>query len=405
MNGIDLTGPFPSRKASRVLRDRLIHYLASSGASAGSPFFSDAQLMEKSGLSRTTVRKAVDELSMAGWVERRAGVGTFVGPRAEMPRPVFRSGGNGGGRDRLETVRVGVLLHLHAAGGVDFFTRGVLQGLDSAAAEHRLSVELVGDYNACIRTLSKRLERDRADVLIVMPATARHAMQAGAAEALGIPCLLAGSHLHEAGLPVVQEDGEQGAELAVRHLLANGHRRIGLWLSQVPAIWAHQRRNGFLRALQENGVEPDERLVFWTPYSPVADAACRAQLESVPALDAYLREQRPTALILGSSGQHTHTLGEWLNKTRTRVPEELSLVCFDQNYGDYAIFLHRRPTVVALPLYEMGRALARLAREAHAAAMRGVSSPPAFVTLPCTLVDGDSVARPREGVRRPAGRR
>ena len=68
-------------------------------------------------------------------------------------------------------------------------------------------MELVGDYNMDVATLVKRLTRSGADVLVVMPSTARHALLAGAAEGAGIPCLVAGTHLFESGLPTVHEDG------------------------------------------------------------------------------------------------------------------------------------------------------------------------------------------------------
>lgn len=395
MNTFTISGPFPPRKAFQILRDRLIAHLIETCAKAGDPFCSDTQLIEKSGLSRTTVRKAVDDLCAAGWVARRAGVGTFVGPRVEWPQPP--SSTNGKGAPRRETLRVAVLLHLQGEGGADFFTRGVLQGLDAAALEEGLSVELVGDCNMDVPSLVKRLTQSRADVLVVMPATSRHALQAGAAEGLGISCLVAGSHLYESGLPTVQEDGAQGLALAVRHLVAQGHRRIGLCLGQVPAIWVHQRRNGYLKALHAHGVESDERLILWTPYTPVSDTAGKVQHDTVQTLDAFMSSQRPTALILGSSGQHTRTLGEWLRKRRVRVPDDLSLVCFDQNYDDYSRHLHRRPTVVALPLVEMGRTLARLARSAHEAKARGDELPAALSMLPCTLLEGDSVATLRHG--------
>ena len=394
MNNFSISGPFPSRKAFQVLRDRLIAHLLETGASVGADFCSEARLMEVSGLSRTTVRKAVDDLCSAGWVERRAGVGTFVGPRVALPHPP-QPAVKGKMAQRREIIRVAVLLHLQGEGGADFFTRGVLQGLDSAAIEEGLSVELIGDYNASITALAKRLSHARSDVLVVMPATARHGLQAGAAEGLGIPCLLAGSHLYESGLPTVQDDGEQGAALAVRHLAERGHRRIGLWLSQAPTIWVHQRRNGYMRELRKQGIEPDERLVLWTPYSPVAGKTGSEQLAHVEALRAYLKEQRPTALVVGSSGQHSRTLGEALRKGLVRSPKEVSLVCFDQNFAEYGLFLGMRPTVVALPLVEIGRTLARLAREAHGAKTRGEELPAALTLLPCTLMEGESVADQR----------
>jgi DNA-binding transcriptional regulator YhcF (GntR family) len=145
MKNFVISGPFPARKAFQVLRDRLIAHLIDSGAEVGDDFCSEARLMEISGLSRTTVRKAVNALCAQGWVERRAGVGSFVGPRVALPRPPE----NGAGKPtaRRDVIRVAVLLHLQGEGGVDYFTRGVLQGLDSAALEEGLSVSLVGDSN------------------------------------------------------------------------------------------------------------------------------------------------------------------------------------------------------------------------------------------------------------------
>ncbi len=400
MNDFVINGPFPSRKAFQVLRDRLIAHLLETGAAVGDPFCSDAQLMEKSGLSRTTVRKAVDDLCRAGWAERRAGVGTFVGPRVELPHSPVPAANGKKAVPRREIVRVAVLLHLQNEGGADYFTRGVLQGLDSAALEEGLSVELVGDSNMDVATLVKRLRHSHANVLVVMPSTARHALLAGAAEGAGIPCLVAGTHLFESGLTTVFEQGEQGTALAVRHLAERGHRRIGLWLSQAPAIWVHQRHNGYMQALRDAGLTPDERLVLWTPYMPVGDVAAKGQLAHTEAFLTYLREQRPTALIIGSSGQHTRTLGEVVRKHQVRVPEDLSVIFLDQNYEDYSRYLHRRPTVVALPLVEMGRALAHLAKGAYRAKMHKEPAPAAVSVFPCALVEGDSVCE----VRRAKGR-
>jgi DNA-binding LacI/PurR family transcriptional regulator len=126
---------------------------------------------------------------------------------------------------------------------------------------------------------------------------------------------------------------------------------------------------------------------------PVADVTLKTQLAHIDALKSYLKEQRPTGLVIASSGQHTRTLGEVLRKDKMRIPEELSVVFLDQNYEDYSRYLNRRPAVVALPLVEMGRKLARLAGVVHRAkTQEGIKAEPLTV-LPCTLVHGDSVER------------
>src|SRR5882757_1564879 len=91
--------PFPSRKAFAALRKRLEDQLSGGGFSAGDPFPSDADLVRTTGLSRDTVRKALSELSREGWIERRHGLGTFVGPRADLP--ISRRIGEGVERSRV----------------------------------------------------------------------------------------------------------------------------------------------------------------------------------------------------------------------------------------------------------------------------------------------------------------
>src|SRR5882757_4345966 len=91
--------PFPSRKAFAALRRRLEDQLSSGSFSAGDRFPSDADLVRTTGLSRDTVRKALAELSRDGWIERRHGLGTFVGPRVSLP--ISRRIGQGVERARV----------------------------------------------------------------------------------------------------------------------------------------------------------------------------------------------------------------------------------------------------------------------------------------------------------------
>jgi DNA-binding LacI/PurR family transcriptional regulator len=69
------------------------------------------------------------------------------------------------------------------------------------------------------------------------------------------------------------------------------------------------------------------------------------------------------------------------------------VIFLDQNFEDYSRFLHRRPTIIALPLVEMGRTLARLSGLVHRAQAQGLAAPTETVVLPCTLKEGDSVAK------------
>ncbi len=368
-----LKGPYEPRKASRRLRERLVQYLTSHAPRVGAPFFSDNQLIEMSGLSRKAVRAAMEQLQREGWIERHTGRGSFVGPRVQ-----FSLRSPGAGTDARPTIRLAVL----AFGMIedetpDWYSQEVLAGIDQDALEHGICIELMGSHTADMSVLAQRLSQSRPDALVVMPSTSRHALVVGEAQRLDIPCILTGTRLLDLGLPTVCEDGAQGAALAVRHLYERGHRRIGLVQRADAAPWVFHRREGYVRGLTECGIEPDERLVTWLDMPPGPAAADR--------LMSYLQQQQPTAVVLGSAW-HARTLGLLVRDGRIRIPQDLSVVSFDQMIEGYRLHLGFVPTIVELPLRAIGRHVARLAREI----VEGKSVRP-ITSLPCSLSEGESV--------------
>jgi DNA-binding LacI/PurR family transcriptional regulator len=76
-----------------------------------------------------------------------------------------------------------------------------------------------------------------------------------------------------------------------------------------------------------------------------------------------------------------------VRRGRISVPRDLSIVHFDQN-PDVPQWIGAKTTTVAIPLREMGRTLAKLARQISEG--QQVASE---TTLPCELVIGDSVKK------------
>src|SRR6185436_2485518 len=103
----EITTPLPARGSATALRQQLIEHLERSRPRVGDRFLSDFELTQIARLSRPTVRRALDDLQREGWIERRPGVGTFIGPRAGMfldPADGHDGKTNGGSRQR--TVRL-----------------------------------------------------------------------------------------------------------------------------------------------------------------------------------------------------------------------------------------------------------------------------------------------------------
>ena len=372
MDTLTLDGPYESRKASQNLRDQLISHLQEADLPPGSPFYSDAALVNMSGLSRKTVRKALTDLQRGGWIERHPGKGSFVGPRVGVPIAPGRVAAS----PRRRVIRLAVLVYYMDGKLPDWYSQRVLAGVDQSAIDEGISIELLGNYTLDINALSMRLTQSRPDALLVIPATSRHAYMAGEAQRLKIPCLLTGTRLMDLDLPTVAEDNEQGAALAVRHLYEKGHRRIGLLQRADLAQWVFERRRGYLRGLRDVGLDVDERLLWWQEGSDEQAAA---------DLKAYLEARQPTAVI-ATSARAAWPLGLLVGSGQLRIPEDLSFVTFDQCYPEYQSRLGTKPTTIDLPLEPMGKAIGELARKI----LDGEDSP-RVVRLPCSLTEGQTV--------------
>jgi len=78
---LDFSTEFPSRRAAEELRTQVVRFLMLERSATGTRFLTDQEMVVRSKLSRSTVRRVLDVLHQQGWIDRRIGQGTFVGPR------------------------------------------------------------------------------------------------------------------------------------------------------------------------------------------------------------------------------------------------------------------------------------------------------------------------------------
>ena len=363
------------------MRERVIYHLVHADAAPGNAFFSDAELVERSGLSRSTVRRALDALHREGWVSREAGRGTFAGPRlaqiGQMVQPP-RSAAPG------RALRLGVVIFDVAGLAEDWITPHVLAGIDEAAEEAGVTIEIVGSRSDDADVILRRLDRDRPDVLASLAAKPRDALLLRDAIRLGIPSLVMGTAHQYLGLPAVVEDNAAAARAAVGMLAEAGHERVGLLLNRWPAGWVFERQEGFERAMLDAGLDVDvpgtcwlgaadhpgvrERRVSHRDSALTRRAADEGQpgafeplSNAVERATAWLDRHRPTAVVAGSYIP-AWAVGEASRSLGLSIPRDLSVVAFDP-HPDLATWLgSARPTLVRLPLRAIGRTIARVSR-------------------------------------------
>ena len=167
---------------------------------------------------------------------------------------------------------------------------------------------------------------------------------------------------------LVQTDDEQGAFDAVAHLARVGHRRIGLVGGPLHVSNARSRRNGYLKALKEAGLQFDPKLVFEGDYR--VNSGRRAGLALLP--------YRPDAVLVTN---YLMTVGfiSAADEIGMGCPEDFGLVSFD-DYPWLGCFRPRLSTI-ELPKSELGSSAVRLLLER----LRGNSNRPQRITLPPQL--------------------
>ncbi len=410
-----LKAPLPKRRAVTTLRERLIEYIVETRPKVGSPFPSLNELVAETGASHSTVRRALAAMQQEGWVERRLGKGTFVGPRAALP--VIRRGG--ATDPRAAALRLGVVIFAMGDHRGDWYSQQVIQGIDAEAADHAefagtdgvtgegkagpagrlIRVELYGTQGGNVRALSQRLMADRPDVLACVLTSIRDLAVAAEARRLGIPVIGAGYCMGQFGVPSVLADDAGGARLAVNHLLDHGHTRIGCLQLGVPRNYVFRRHEGYRDALEQAGLEYDESRVCWLTTGdgggsamPMGDVRMISRWQR--EIRGYLARANPTALVV-SNGVIMEALAAMARDGAFRIPEDLSLVTFDQTFYIYRRVLGEvRPTVIALPWTEFGRRLVSMAGEIVERGDVAGHDP-----LPCTLLPGETVSPPRRTER------
>lgn len=230
----------------------------------------------------------------------------------------------------------------------DSFTRfaiPMMLGVEDALSAGQISVLLADGRGDPIREnhhLQTFLAR-RVDAIIV---TGR---RAEARAPIGIPtrvpvCYVLSPSQRSEDLSIVIDD-EQGARLAISHLLSLGRRRIAYVSGPQKHLSARLRHTGMVKRLREAGIEHSEDVVMWGEWSE----AWGRQAASILA-----RSSTPVDAVFCGSDQIARGVVEQLQQESIRVPEDVSVVGFD-NWDVMAMASRPMLTTIDPRLDDLGR--------------------------------------------------
>jgi LacI family transcriptional regulator len=170
---------------------------------------------------------------------------------------------------------------------------------------------------------------------------------------VGTPLVLVNRSLEDESVPAVTVDDRQGIALAVEHVVALGHERIGHVAGPQNLSTGHRRHLGFIEAIGSAGLEaPGEQIRFGALFTEEEGArACDELLDAAPEV---------TAIVAGND---LMAIGcyDTLERRGLCCPEDVSIVGFN----DMPFVDRLRPplTSVRIPKREIGQVAAELLLE------------------------------------------
>ena len=260
---------------------------------------------------------------------------------------------------------------------------GILQGIESVTERHGMHL-LVSSGHARAERERKAfafLHQRRSDALILQLDGAEDA-EVVAWSRLGIPIVVVGRRIEALADRCVFLDNLAGGELATRHLLDRGHRRIAHIAGLATIQDARDRLAGYRRALADRGIPYDASLVVDGGF--VEEGGQRA-------MQALLAGGRAFTAVFAANDQSAAGAMRALRDAGLRVPDDVSVVGFDDTL--LAHYLVPSLTTVRQPLQEMGQAAAWLALDRLGLDARKEVT----LRFEPVLVERESVAAPHSG--------
>lgn len=228
------------------LRSRILD----AGIRPGERLPSENELSAKYGVSRQTVRKALEILQNEGYIYAEHGRGTFC---SELMRHRRQSG------------NIAVITTYLS----DYIFPRVIGGIDRVLTENGYSILLKNTRNSRsmeAKCLEELLQKD-IDGLIIEPSKSqimcRHTNLYEMLDSYGIPYVfIQGSYAQMKEKPHILMDDCRGGYLVTDHLIAQGKRSIvGMFKSD--DTQGQQRHKGYVQALHAAGIPYDPDKVVW----------------------------------------------------------------------------------------------------------------------------------------------
>ena len=334
---------------------------------------SENALAKQYGVSRQTVRKALEGLEREGYIYAVHGSGRYVSERT---------------LHRKQSKNIAVVMTYLS----DYIFPKVISGIDQVLSANGYDLILKHTNTSRhgeIACLEELMGKD-IDGIIIEPSKSnmycKHTDLFGQLERYEIPYVfIQGEYEAMAEKPHVLLDDEKGSFLLTKYLIENGHREIyGIFKSDDSQ--GQKRHNGYARALAGAGIPYDPSHVIWFYTED-------RKVHPVTSLQNIIRNGKNVDAVVCYNDQIARHVIRAIREVGKHVPEDISVTGYDNS--DSASMDGKQLTTVVHPQEELGR----LAADMLLHLIRGEETERRIVIEP-VLVEGDTVRKKDAGKKK-----
>ncbi len=165
----------------------------------------------------------------------------------------------------------------------------------------------------------------------------------------GIPVVCVDRSLSSGNLDKVEVDNHTGAFKAVEHLIAQGHKRIGLIGGPADSSTGRERLRGYKDAHAQAGLPVKAELIRFGDFKQESGQTLAHELLSL---------SDPPSALFACNGLMTAGALEAISARGLRIPKQIAIVGFDEL--PLSSVFNPPLTVVRQPAYEVGKYAAEL---------------------------------------------
>lgn len=276
---------------------------------------SESELMERFNVSRHTVRLAIGDLVNQGWLYSKQGAGTFCAER------------NTKSSNHMTQKNIAIIT-THIS---DYIFPSIIQGAESLLSKNDYQISLFSTDNnhENEKQILEKILTYQVDGVIIEPTQSAisnpNINYYLNLEKLNIPYIMINAYYDELEPLSITIDDEKGGYTITNHLIEQGHQNI-LGYFKTDDIQGNRRMKGYLKAHRTSqiSINPNNIITYNT------EEKMKKPREELEKILEQPNKDWPTAIVCYND-EIAMLLLESLRKRNIKVPEDISLVGFDDS--------------------------------------------------------------------------